>query len=100
VNRSDAQEVYSQISAFIHVGREAGNNRPQAAPSTTTQRLEPHYYYYYSFYSNNCNIIYIYVKLQLVFSQVAVVQQYNRQVTYYTQTQYKHTTILYYIMFI
>jgi hypothetical protein len=42
--------------------------------------------------------IYIYVKLQLGFSPVAVVQQYNRQVTHIThrnkaQTQHKNTTI-------
>jgi hypothetical protein len=50
--------------------------------------------------------IYIFVKLQLGFGPVAVVQQYNKQVTYiahkqstntiqiqYTTTQYKNTTI-------
>jgi hypothetical protein len=37
--------------------------------------------------------IYLYVKLQLGFNPVAVVQQYNRQVTHFTQTQYKNTTI-------
>jgi hypothetical protein len=41
--------------------------------------------------------IYIFVKLQLGFNPVAVVQQYNRQVTHIThkqrKSQYKNTTI-------
>jgi hypothetical protein len=41
--------------------------------------------------------IYIFVKLQLGFNLVAVVQQYNRQVTHIThkqrKTQHKNTTI-------
>jgi hypothetical protein len=41
--------------------------------------------------------IYIFVKLQLSFNPVSVVQQYNRQLTHIShikaQTQYKNTTI-------